>query len=107
MAEEKANTQWLDDVFPGAEQKRAEMHERGLVFAQKYLVFSGPTADPRARELLEHWTRLVRAARIPRGSSAQEYAAHNALREWIEGIHQQIEFAAKNASSLPVRTNDA
>lgn len=95
---------WLDELFPTARAQRETMQEKGLTFAQKYLVFSGPTADPRARELLEHWTNAVRNARIPRGASAQEYAAHNALREWIEGIHQQIEFAAKNASSLPTRT---
>lgn len=88
MAEEKVD--WL---FPDAGKQRAQQEEKGLVFAAKYLVFSGPTADPRARELLEHWTALVRKTPIPRGSSVQEYAAANALREWVEGIHSQIEFA--------------
>jgi hypothetical protein len=105
MAEEKRED-WLDELFPNREKLVKEQHEKGLVFAQRYLVFFGPTADPRARDLLEHWTRAIRVQRIPRGASAQEYAAHNALREWIEGIHQQIEFASKNASSLPTRMND-
>ena len=95
MAEEKED--WL---FPDAPKQRAKQEEKGLVFAQKYLVFSGPTADPRARELFEHWTALVRKTPIPRGASVQEYAAANAFREFIEGIHSQIEFA-QNGQNLP------
>ncbi len=60
-----------DDLFPKAAEQRAEAKEKGLVFAQKYLVFGGKTADPRARELLEHWTRVVRSQIIPPGASAQ------------------------------------
>lgn len=89
-----------DWLFPQAEQQRAQQEERGLIFAQKYLVFSGPTADPRARELLEHWTKLVRRTRIPANASAQEYAAANSFREFVEGIHAQIEFA-NNGQNLP------
>lgn len=106
MVEEKRED-WLDELFPNAKKQQAQMHEQGLVFAQRYLVFGGPTADPRARDLLEHWTQVVRTRRVPAGASAQEFATHNALREWVEGIHQQIEFASKNASSLPTRMNDA
>lgn len=103
MAEEKQDTAWLDELFPNAKQQRAEMHEKGLVFAQRYLVFSGPTADPRARDLLEHWTAAVRGRRVLPGATAQEYAAANAVREFIEGLHQQIAFASANAASLPVK----
>lgn len=97
MAEEKDNIDWL---FPDAPEQKALQEEKGLVFAQKYLVFKGPTSDPRARELLEHWTRLIRSKRIAAGATAQEYAAHNAMREFIEQIHLQIEFAS-NGQNLP------
>lgn len=94
---EKDGADWL---FPDQEKAKAKQEEKGLVFAQKYLVFSGATADPRARELLEHWTRLVRGTRIAAGATAQEYAAHNALREFVEQIHLQIEFAM-NGQNVP------
>lgn len=97
MTQENDGADWL---FPDAEQKQAAQQEKGLVFAQKYLVFSGPTSDPRARELLEHWTGLVRGMRIAASATAQEYAAHNALREFVEQIHLQIGFAM-NGQNLP------
>lgn len=99
MSEEKRPS-WMDELFPNAKHAQAQIREKGLLFAQKYLVFSGPTADPRARELLEHWTQKIRKTQLPKGASVQEYAAHNAMREMIEAIHSQIEFAQGNASSL-------
>jgi hypothetical protein len=102
MTEEKP-ANW-DDLFPGAAEQKAEREEQGLVFAQKYLVFAGPTSDPRARELLAHWTALARTTRIPLGASAQEYAARNAFREFVEGIHLQIEFATKGQNLPKPRT---
>lgn len=105
MAEEKGGD-WLDELFPNAAKQRAEMHEKGLVFAQKYLVFAGPTADPRARELFDHWTSTVRMARLGRSATVQELAAHNALREFVEGIRAQIEFAMANVQTIAPRKND-
>lgn len=104
MAEEKQDTAWLDDIFPNAKKQRDAMAEKGLVFASKYLVFAGPTSDLRARELLEHWTRTVRKACIPKNATVQELAAHNALREWVEGIHTQIEFASQGQNVPKPRT---
>lgn len=101
MAEEKVGADWL---FPAAEQQKAKQEEKGLVFAQKYLVFHGPTSDARARELFEHWTALVRKTPIPRGASVQEYAASNAFREFIEGLHSQIEFAQQGQNLPKPRT---
>lgn len=93
-----------DWLFPQAEQQRTDLKERGLVFAQKYLVFGGPTSDPRARELLEHWTAIARRTRIPASAAAQEYAAANAFREFVEGVHQQIEFAQQGQNVPQPRT---
>lgn len=98
MAEKK---DWL---FPEAEEQRAEIEEKGLVFAQRYLVFSGPTADPRARDLFEHWTRMARRQVINPSASAQEYAYWNARREFIEGIAAQIEFANNGLNQPKSRT---
>lgn len=100
MAEE--NEDWL---LPHAAQQRADLEEKGLIFAQKYLVFSGVTADPRARELFEHWTRTVRQQRIAPGATVQEYAHFNARREFIETIAAQIEFANKGTSVPKPRTS--
>lgn len=90
MAEEKEPLDWL---FPEAEAQAAEQQQNGLLFAQRYLVFSGATADPRAVALLKHWTDTVRKKTLAPTASVQEYAAANAFREFIEGIHAQIEFA--------------
>jgi hypothetical protein len=98
VAEEK---DWL---FPEAEQQKANMTETGLVFAQKYLVFAGPTSDPRARELLEHWTTVARRKQVPDNASLGELAAHNAFRRFIEGVHVQIEFAQKGQNVPQPRT---
>lgn len=92
MAEERED--WL---FPKAGEQRAKQEEKGLIFAQKYMVFAGPTSDPRARDLFEHWTALVRKTPIPRNASVQEYAAANAFREFIEGIHSQVELAVRGS----------
>lgn len=93
-----------DFLFPDAARQREAQQQQGLIFAQKYLVFHGPTADPRARELLEHWTAEVRKKRIPASASAQEYAAANAFREFIEGIWTQIEFAQQGMNLPKPRT---
>lgn len=93
MAEEKKDPTWLEDLFPGADQRRKQTRDAALIIAQKYLVFSGPTADPRARDLLQLWTNAIRRAAVPKDASAQEYAAANALREFVEGLHAQIELA--------------
>lgn len=97
---EKEPEDWL---FPNAETDKTEMHNKGVAFAQRYLVFAGATSDPRARELLEHWTQAVRVKRIAPGATVQEYASHNAMREFVEGIHQQVGLALANVQSVARR----
>lgn len=99
MAEEKEGADWL---FPEAEKQKAAQEEKGLIFAQKYLVFQ---QEPRARELLAHWTSLARRTPVPRNASVQEYAAANAFREFIEGLHSQIEFATSGLNQPKLRTS--
>lgn len=98
MAEEKDPADWL---FPQAEKQKADQEEKGLVFAQKYLVFK---QDPRARDLLEHWTKTVRRQKLSIAASAQEYAYYNARREFVELIHEQIEFAENGLNQPKSRT---
>ena len=97
---EEKQPSWLEELFPNAKAVQADIRQKGLVFAQRYLVFSGPTADPRARDLLEHWTQKIRKTQIPKGASVQELAAHNSMREFVEAIWSQIEFAQGNAESI-------
>lgn len=98
MSEE--NPDWL---FPHAAGQKTAQEEKGLVFAQKYLVFQ---QDPRARELLEYWSKIARRERIPTNASLGEYAARNAFREFIEGVHAQIEFANNGLNQPKVRTTN-
>lgn len=101
MVEEKEPTDWL---FPEKEQQQAAQREKGITFAQQYLVFSGATADIRAARLLEHWTRTVRLQKVPPNATPQEYAYWNARREFVESIHEQIELANNGLKAQPRTT---
>jgi hypothetical protein len=83
----------FDIHSPQAVALKATAQQKALMFAQKYLVFDGPTADLRAQELLAHWTATVRRQRVSPSASAQELAYWNARREFVEAIHAEIEFA--------------
>lgn len=98
MAEEK----W-EDLFPEATKQKQEQFVQGVNFAQRYLVFAGPTADKRAVELLAQWTQMVRRKVVALDATPQEYAAHNAVREFVEALHAQIEHAQQNASVVTTR----
>lgn len=69
---------------------RNEQIAKGREFAQNYLVF---VQDGRAKMLLEHWDKTLLGKRTPVNGSIQEYAAAEAIRAFIAGIHQQIELA--------------
>lgn len=96
MEEEK---DWL---FPKAGEQKVAQEEKGLVFAQRYLVFK---QDPRARELLEHWTKTVRQQMLAPGASVQEYAYYNARREFVESIWAQLAFAENGLNQPRVKVN--
>lgn len=83
------NEDWL---FPDAGKRKSELEERGLTFARNYLVFAGPTADPRACELFEHWTNWIRRQKVSSNDHGA-LAAHGALREFVENIAAQIDIA--------------
>lgn len=96
MAEE--NEDWL---FPNAREQQTQIAQQGLEFARRYLVF---TRDPDAAAILEQWTTQVRKKPLSAGASLQEYAAANAIREFVEGLHAQIDFATKGLNLPTSRT---
>ena len=77
---------------------KKENDQAALIFAQKYLMFESGVA----KEILDFWTRTVRSRKIAPAASATELAYFNGVREFVEGIHQQIEFA-KNGGQSPYK----
>lgn len=85
------DTDWLNDpalsavsvTDPGKATQAKE-------FSQLYRVFAD---DERGRQLLAHWDKTLRRKRVPAGASLQEYAAIEAVRDFIQSIQDQIEFS--------------
>jgi len=77
----------MDDWLDEGEGAREAQRQSAVEFAQAYLVF---VDDSRARELLDYWDRTLMNRRVPVDASIQQYAAAEALRAFIAGIHQQI-----------------
>ena len=86
---EKEPQDWL---FPKAEAQKAEQQQAAYNVAQNYLIFE---MDARGKAILSQWQDLARKKKIPAGASVQEYAAENAIREFVEGISAQIELAKR------------
>ena len=88
-----------DDPFEtkrDAAVAKKENEQSALVWAQKYLVFeSGP-----AKEILDFWARTTRSRKVAPNASATELAYFNGVREFVEGVFAQIEFA-KNGGKSP------
>ena len=88
-----------DDPFEtkvvSAEAAKKETANLALLFAQKFLIFtSGPGAD-----LLAHWSSKVRNRKVSTNATLGELAYYNGEREFVEGIHQQIQFAQNGGQS--------
>lgn len=102
MGEESSLVDRWDDIFPKAKEQRAAMEEKGLIFSQHFLVFA---RDPAAKAVLAFWTQAVRRKTLSPAATVQEYAAHNAVREFVEGIHAHIEFANQGVNTPKPRTS--
>lgn len=85
---------WMD---PGQEVTKDAELQQAIDFAKLYLVFE---THPAAKAILAQWDKTLRRRRIAVNASLQEYAAHCAQRDFIEAIHQQIEFA-RNEGRVP------
>ena len=79
-------------------EAKKENDQAALIFAQKYLMFESGVA----KEILDFWTRTVRSRKIAPAASATELAYFNGVREFVEGIHQKVEFA-KNGGQSPYK----
>jgi hypothetical protein len=92
--------EWLEDDDPFEIKKDATVGKKenanlALIFAQKFLIFtSGPGKD-----LLDHWSNTIRNRKISTNATLGELGYYNGEREFIEGIHQQIQFAQNGGQS--------
>ena len=78
-----------DWLFPSDEKRKAHRKE-GEEIAALYRVF---VDEPRARRLLELWEERSLRKRTPPGSSHEEYARDEAIRDFVDGIHRQVQIA--------------
>jgi hypothetical protein len=83
---------WLDGDVRDAEVVLVPEGQKAeaLEFARLFLCF---VDDARGRALLDHWEKTLRRRRIPVNAPHTEYAAVEAVRDFIESIHRYIEFA--------------
>jgi hypothetical protein len=86
----------FDRVKQNSNDAKKESDKAALLMAQKYLVFESGVA----KELLEFWLRSSRCRKIAPNAPAQELAYHNGVREFVESIPLQIQFA-KNGGQSP------
>ncbi|MCE5292897.1 MAG: hypothetical protein LLG14_27190 [Nocardiaceae bacterium] len=71
------------------------MRRKALEFAQNYAVLF--VHNPVGRTLLEHWTATLANKRTPVNAPITEYAANEAVRAFIQGIHDQIKLSQDSA----------
>lgn len=82
-----------EDWLNGSDDEaREEQKNKAVEFAKNYEIFR---TDSRGVELLKHWDAVYRRKRTPVDSTVQVYAADAAMREFIQGIYDQLEIAAK------------
>lgn len=85
---------WLDaQPSPFASEEtvavaKVERARQARDFAQLYRVF---TDDERGRQLLAHWDEALLNRRVPVNALIQEYAAVEAVRDFVATIHREIE----------------
>jgi hypothetical protein len=78
--------------------RRDEQRRQALEMAQLHLVFE---SDPRARELLDIWTKTFLRRRVSVNAPHTEYAATEAMRSFVQTIHDQIAVAKSGALLAP------
>lgn len=94
----------FDIRSPEVIKQRREIEEKGFAFAQQYLVFAGPTADLRARQLFERWITEIENRDIAPNATHAEYAYWEGRRAFVRGIQRQIEFANNGLTQPTPRT---
>jgi hypothetical protein len=83
---------WLGEqaAADAVREQRAE----GFRIAQLYTVFE---TDERAREILRIWDTTLLRRRTSVNAPHTEYAANEALRAFVDGIHEQLRLAKTTA----------
>lgn len=71
-------------------KSKAALREQGLRIAKLYTVFQ---SNEQCRELLALWESTLANKRTPVNATINEYAANEALRAFVQGIHEQIRLA--------------
>jgi len=84
----EVNADPRDPVSPDA---KLEQHNKALAFAQLY--YATFVENKQGAQILEHWEKTLRKKRVPVNAPHTEYAATEAVRDFIEGIYSQIDFA--------------
>lgn len=77
------------NIEGGDRQRQAQVAE-GRRIASLYTVFE---TDERGRELLKLWDETLLNKRTPTNAQHTEYAANEAMRAFVAGIHQQMKLA--------------
>ena len=77
------------DIESNDKQRQGQVDE-GRRIAALYTVFE---MDERGRELLRMWDETLLNRRTPTDATINTYAANEAMRAFIAGIHQQIKLA--------------
>lgn len=76
---------WLDET--SVEAARAQNEQNYLQTARLYLVFEN---HPVAKQLLAMWDERILHKRTPVDAPLTRYAADEAIRAFVAGIHIQI-----------------
>lgn len=71
------------------------LRKAGLEFAQQYAVVF--LHNQIGAALLKHWDESLANKRTPVNAPITEYAANEAVRAFIQGIHSQIKIAQDGA----------
>lgn len=74
------------------EEQTADVKTLAVGFAKNYLVF---LLDPRAKALFEYWEDVYARRRTPVNASINEYVANETMREFLQKIREQIQFAQR------------
>jgi len=81
----------IDDFLDlSSDKAREEAANAALEVASLYVVF---VTDDRAKKLLAMWDDALLRRRTPVNAPHTEYAANEALRTFVAGIHDQIRIA--------------
>jgi hypothetical protein len=78
-----------------AVDSRIDQHNKALEFAKLYVETF--VLNESGRALLAHWTQTYAQKRTPIDATLNQYVAAETMRAFIQGVHDQITFASREA----------